>query len=370
MARTATWHGHLDVLQWCSKRIFLCAVPIAVNAMLHGHLEIIKWLFTTDRIQYKIKIVNVAARIGNYIIFRWLYKKFYKNVGVVSDEDLVSDAAYGGSVQILEFLLSQGGELTKHVFSEAVAGDQIEMMKYLVAKRCPATKVAMADSVFVGGIDFVKCLRENGYMLNEIMCISACVLKNGLDILKYMRDSSIHGADICNWDHLECCKIAARCDRLDTLKWLYTQGTIDAASMKSIFSRALGHLDIMSWLVEMGAVVDDQIYIISGLTGNLSMMLWAKEHGCKLTHEVYLRGMKNAYSQDADDIILFLQENIPPGVEPYNPELSDSDEEYWSESDYDSDFEHDHDCEHHHCSDSFHINLIACSFKYHDCQPE
>ena len=137
-----------------------------------------------------------------------------------------------------------------------------------------------------GYLELMKWARANGCPWEKYTC-TAAARRGNLEMLKWLRDSSIHGNKVAPWNEGTCDR-AAQNGHLEVLKWLRSEdcpwgkGTCGGAAFG-------GHLEILKWA---RGYREDQTKSLDICPWNLTVCCYAAEHG-------YVEILKWAIENDA-----------------------------------------------------------------------
>lgn len=222
----ATRVGRLDVLEWAAargieptafERSELCGY-----AAHYGHLDAMEWARARDFPWGRASVD--AAMNGHLRILEWAHAR-----GCPWTDDTAAFAAVRGHLEVLQWLFARGCPLVR-VWEAALAAGHLQMAEWLVA----------ADVAFDG---------ETGAMI--------AASKGRLDVLEWV--AARYAVDM---DRVLAS--AAGAGRLSIVQWASARdGVVRPAGLfgyptgNAVASAAVnGHLDVVAWLVESGAVWD------------------------------------------------------------------------------------------------------------------
>ena len=199
------------------------------------------------RAVYEGDLVNYAALQGSVEILRWLVEE----KGCELNKDTGDLAGWGGSVEVLGYLVERGYEFTSYACGGAAKEGHLKALKFLrgLDPPCPWDGLTCSYAAEGGRLEVLKWLRAQNppcpWDFEWTLSFCAAAARTGnLDVLKWARDQD----PPCPWDE-ETCAAAARKGRLDVLKWLRAQkppcpwyeGTCTGAA-------AGGQLEVLKWL--------------------------------------------------------------------------------------------------------------------------
>ena len=220
-------------------------------------------------------LVNYAALQGSVEILRWLMedKGWEPNLYTVGEW-----AGFGGSVEVLEYLLERGYAFRRGKACEAAArGGCLEALKFLrgLDPPCPWYGGTCEQAALGGHLDVLKFARgqDSPCPWNRRTCFNAA--QGGhLDVLQFLRSQD----PPCPWDE-HTCFYAAREGHLDVLKWLRDQDPPcpwDGRLMK--WAVKGGHLEALKFLRGLDPpcpwAEGTCAYAVQG--GHLEILKWAR----------------------------------------------------------------------------------------------
>ncbi|WZN62373.1 ANK_REP_REGION domain-containing protein [Chloropicon roscoffensis] len=208
------------------------------------------WKWPYERVRgavYEGDLVNYAALQGSVEILRWLVEEKGCELNKKTD-DL---AGWGGSVEVLGYLVDRGYEFTSYACGGAAKEGHLKALKFLrgLDPPCPWDGLTCSYAAEGGRLEVLKWLRAQNppcpwdFEWTRSFCAAAARTGN-LDVLKWARDQD----PPCHWDE-DTCAAAAYEGRLESMKFLraqdppcpWSEGTCTGAA-------AGGQLEVLKWL--------------------------------------------------------------------------------------------------------------------------
>ena len=217
-------------------------------------------------------LVNYAAFQGIEIL-RWLMEE----KGCKLNGNTGEWAGFGGSVEVLEYLLGKGYEFDEGACRGAARTGQLEALKFLrgLSPRCPWNWWACFRAAQGGHLEVLKWARSQDPPCpwDEWTC-SVAAQEGHLEVLKWARSQD----PPCPWGCLTCSYAAGR-GHLEVLKWARSQDppcpwdewTCSEAAKK-------GHLEVLKWARSQDPPCrwDERTCALAAQEGHLEVLKWAR----------------------------------------------------------------------------------------------
>ena len=215
------------------------------EAAVHGQLDVIKWM-QSQNISFIDKddasrICSGAAFGGHLDILQYLYAN-----GFPVDKSACNSAARGGHIDCLEFAREKGCEWNASTCAEACIGDQVECLKYLRLNGCPWNLFTLYWAATSGSLECLKYAFENGCPTDYdgIMILSKAAQYGNLDCLLYA-----HQVMGCRLSY-EAASSAAQFGHLHCLRYLLENGcpkdTMDFLHLTAKYD----HMDCFTYIFQ------------------------------------------------------------------------------------------------------------------------
>jgi hypothetical protein len=187
-------------------------------------------------------VATGAARAASPHNLDWLVRECNIPLGI----DLLRQAAIGGNVEVVRWLLQHGCEATDDVMEHAASGESWDAVFYLHEEAgCALTTVLTSVATQVGDLVALQRLRAAG----------------------------------CPWDAELIAVDATRTNSAPLLRWLKEQGVeFNAKTFAAAASRA--HMDQCEYLLSIDCPMDTSVSIVAANYSHTATVRWLHEHGC------------------------------------------------------------------------------------------
>jgi len=246
----AASNGHLDIIKWAYKSNCLFDRKFLLAAAKYGHEHIMKWGIENNLcygdIDYERVLTKYAARNGMTVILKLFYEK---SIGMY--HHICACAAECGQFDTLKWLISQGELCCTYTIGCAIGHGHFEMSKWLLKK---GYIFGERDTVLVwaaksGSVELCEWLWSQGFFLNAEIYVTATT-HNHLEILQWALNRN------CPWNNAVF-RYAAENGRFEILKWaienspliegaVYNQSDVLKCAAKS------GNFIMFQWLLDRG----------------------------------------------------------------------------------------------------------------------
>ena len=217
---------------------------IRYDTIQNGHTNLLKWLVHENEKRFITKrFVDLSIENGHLEIVKYIHK-----IGIYLNSNssgYTGTAIVNGQISVLKYLREIGCPMDECAYDYAAFGGHLEMVQYLydIDIECSRTVDACYYAAKNGHLEVLKCLHRYGFCWNKHVCYAAS--DNGhLEILKYLHENG------CSWDN-KCYVSAAKRGYLDILKYLHENGC-PWNEFTCHCATANGHLDILQYLHENG----------------------------------------------------------------------------------------------------------------------
>ena len=237
-ARCAAKNGHKDTLVWLYENYDVDAINAVLGAAEGGQIDILNSMY---RYHHNVYDVSRAAAKGGQLE---LLKSRLRN-GL--NELTAMGAAEGGHLNILQYL-EKNGVKCDNLCSSAVKGGQLELLKYLIenGQKC---SVSIRDAIQSGNIEMLEFLLKHKYCeiknKEDYYVSMQAVLHGHFNIVRWLVTDGFPCSE-------KCAEAVAYVGDLDTLKFLKENGVCLTKDLSHNASTT-GHLHILQWLRENGA---------------------------------------------------------------------------------------------------------------------
>jgi len=244
---------NLKVLKWLRSRDVQWSWTYS-SAAKGGSLEMLKWL-NAEGLSVSDKELSLAAERGDMEIMQYLLPENWfdpDRTDYDSSANVCAGAAFGGSLQMAQWLHEQGAEYESDVISSAAAqkGD-MAMLKWLETQDCDFTRQTFEAAALSGSVEVLEWLKKKG----------------------------------CRWNEDMMCETAAQEGHLDALKWLRNEG---CPVNESTFVHAVlsNNVDVLKFLREEDCPWSEEVTTMASRTKHLkpdnmvNVRRWLRENGC------------------------------------------------------------------------------------------
>ncbi len=243
------------------------------------------------------RIFEVAIENGNLNIIEYLVVNFDLDQDTL--DNATSHAAISNQMEILLYLLEQGGDIHYHdniAFTRTAEEDNIEMLEFLITLQFPQSAYddALTSTCKSGkNLDMVRLLIANGANPNtrkiwededfEPSAFEQAVIYDNLNIVEYFVN---RGVDVTS-NHNSSVIFAAKKGHLNVVKYLVEHGADLTAqnNLALIEASKEGHLNVVKYLVEQDADVqaqNNQALIKASYNGYLNVVEYLFNHGANV----------------------------------------------------------------------------------------
>lgn len=180
-------------------------------------------------------------------------------------------AASHGRLEMLQWMHSIGGELTKHVMAYA-ASASLSCVKWLLDVGCPLTKTAVPFAGSSKDPEVIRLLYERMPSLDLRKCCDIALNEGNFETFKCTHELGCHFED-------DMFKYACTSGSLPCMKYLRKHGARpgkDAAP----FAARTGRLDVLKWIHKHGAPLSGEVMTYAQMSGNIEMIAWLRSLRC------------------------------------------------------------------------------------------
>ena len=148
--------GNLDMLRYCFEH--KCPIDeytVAFTAH-NGHIECLKFLREEAEVEWSEKTACAAAEAGHLNILKYCASRNCKMTA-----DVMAFAAFGGSLECVEFLHKIGVPWSREVCIYAAQSGSCNTLKRLYELGCPLNEDACSEAALHGYLEVLKFLRND-----------------------------------------------------------------------------------------------------------------------------------------------------------------------------------------------------------------
>ncbi|GFH47599.1 hypothetical protein CTEN210_04074 [Chaetoceros tenuissimus] len=239
VAEQVTLHGHLDILRWLAddniERIAL-VLPAMIDhkvAASSGRVEVLKFLQERSYTQFNETLFSAAAKSGSIDMLKYCHEN---NCHFDSSayHDAFENEDKAKVLQTLKFLHLHEYPWNEKVCELAAKTDNLRTLKFARSKGCPwNAKETVKFAAMSGNIDILEYCLQNGCELSADLCAYSVLKKNNpkaLDTLQWLRQRS------CPWDD-KTCQYAVTYKNYDAFVWARNNGCeMDSITFSMVMS--------------------------------------------------------------------------------------------------------------------------------------
>ncbi|RHY16637.1 hypothetical protein DYB25_001009 [Aphanomyces astaci] len=263
-------HGHLDVARWLHEHrswegFTECAFDkaagnnhMAVVEFLHfeldapstekamdlaaenGHLGMVQWLHEHRSSQgCSERALGMAAAKGHLDVVKWLHANRSESG---SPSGFAGGAAAGG-LEMMEWLMAHcpDCDLYKGAMGKASKDGLLEVVQWLLSHGQEVTEAAVDDACLGGHMDVIKCLFQHRPSAFTSGAFQSAIEGGHLELVKWL----YYDLGITHRDAMEG---AATYGHFNVLKWLHELNSFTATTYVMDEAASYGHLQIVQWL--------------------------------------------------------------------------------------------------------------------------
>lgn len=264
----ASKFGQLDCLEWLLENGYSFCEKDAILAAEGGFLEILKLLHTRG-LKLDFQVMEAAAKGGSVEVVEFLLSKNCPKSGY---ECL--HCAHRGHLPLLKYFVSRGWRVNSNTFCQGSL--HVEVMEYLSKLGCRAEPDTVRYLCRTGNLNSIKWLwkkyparRQELFISNSCSWCACC--SGSIELIKWLEKKG----EIINSSHFSLAIISGN---VELLKILREKGaTVDEGSMSDACCE--GHIPVLEYLKELSCEYDGTCYLKAGESSNLEVLEWLKENG-------------------------------------------------------------------------------------------
>jgi hypothetical protein len=292
--------GSVDALRWLKQHGSVFTTDTCRVAAAGAHVHVLQFL-RDEGCEWDDGPCRTAAKHGHVATVKWLHEK-----GCPWDSNVIcTDAAAGGSMEVLLYLKQQGCAFNEYTLMGAAWRGQLAICEYLVAEQCPSDITACAAAARGGHLKTIRFLHENGCPW-ELSTISLRAAESGsVELLQYLKQhdcefdtetmsfASAKGnthvceyllSEQCPWD-LSACLYAANGSHLSTLRWLHEQGCPCDTHAVRVAATKAGHAAILKFMQSFEPAANaaqlTELLNLAGAWSRREAALWLRQQGAE-----------------------------------------------------------------------------------------
>jgi hypothetical protein len=255
---TAARHGHISLVKILSAQLNCCTNRTCADAAYGGHLDILEYLIKDRSVWWH-----------RYLPLPW-------------DETTLSSAVAGGHVDVLEWLIGHNApgsrQLDAGLCKAAAKGGQLRMLQALVAHGCKCDDEAICiEAAAAGNVQMLQWAMQQGFPWKMDMLTITAVQGGHLHVLEWLNPPM--GTEVPYF-----------------LMPPFNIGT-SAVNMAA----AGGHIPVLTWLVQRGHRLGKEACHYAARNGHLAVLKWlrAQDPPCPWTHKVVEAALANGHNEIA-----------------------------------------------------------------------
>lgn len=269
---------NLSFLEWCynyAGNHFEWTLPVCLKFLPTAPLEFLIGLLDVQSTKDAIKICQSAANSGRLDVLEHYTRRF-----TVTDSEVSLQAVKTGNLEMLDWMLEQGYEISRKHFSEAVKAKNFAATQLLFQKArifCFCQKVDVKHLVSTEDLPMLKWLIEHGADYDLNLFRAAIAEKDNQDTLHFLRSLD----PPCPWDEsvLIC---ALKANQIEVLYWAIQEG---CPVSSGLLAKAAALVDptLLKFLVKRGVNIDPKTILSAAQQGRLENIRYLRSFKDKPT---------------------------------------------------------------------------------------
>jgi hypothetical protein len=250
--------GNLKLADWAHKQWFNAApcsrkckkcikLPgkAADAAIRHGMLEVVQWWIARNK-SIAPELLRKATRYGQLEIVKCLYSRELLNK-FKNKEEMMENAAWSGSIELVEWLVKDGHEVTKDATIIMAERGHVHLLEWAHLHKIKVKWSVGWDAAAAGHINVLEWLHKHDKLDSYMMSYAA---KAGrIDVLEWMYKL---GYEPCQSSMHK----AVSYGQLRAAKWLLKKGVEWPCN---IYAAAYGCDKTFKWVFDNGAPFDEDM---------------------------------------------------------------------------------------------------------------
>ena len=161
----AAANGHVCVFEWAEARDLepWKSDTIFLSAISNERFNLMEWLLERQQVIPSSRSVAVAAELGKVNVLRWLNERdLIEREICIHHNNIWYDTAYGGHVEVLEFLHASGHDVPQaFVVRGGVDGNQMGVLEWARDHNGGWDESLCSHAALTGNLHLLQWLREN-----------------------------------------------------------------------------------------------------------------------------------------------------------------------------------------------------------------
>jgi hypothetical protein len=283
LQRIAGQFSDLDTLQLALDRGLPANDHAIRGAAESGSPSKVQWLYERQDHAKLTGIGTWAAYGGNLELLNWLTKH-----GYTFGEVTCIRAAAAGHEHVLRYLRAQGCKWSVAITAAAVRHGHLALLKWLLSAGCPLNNFTLSENAATSGsIEMMVYARQRG-CAPDATTLQAAASRGRLSMCQYLHSEG------CAWN-AAAPKWAAFFGHLDTLRWLHEHGCPWTAAEVCTEAAEGGRIEVMQYLLEEVALATPELlqHMLNsaGALDQLAAAQWLRQQGADwpavLQHNVF-----------------------------------------------------------------------------------
>jgi ankyrin repeat protein len=274
------------------------------NATRSGNLDIIKLITKYDISDNNDQILYGASREGNLELFGEIIKiQFSTKIYTKA----LKFASIGGHKHIADSLIQYGGKITSETFKKIILRGNSHYLKYIISymiknrisgPRLVSSYYLAAES---GYEDIFHIIRSYNEPINNKALYSA-VKGGNMNIIKYVKDKLIRNG-LSNFNDKTLLESSVLSGNLEAVRFFIKRNISLNMSLK--IAAENGYIDIVKFLVSMGAKSYDSSMISASRNGHINIIILLINLGARKMSDIKHGSSNNGFVELSRHLSLY-----------------------------------------------------------------
>jgi len=242
-------------------------------------------------------------------------------------DSLKRSIGFAGRLDLLKWVIENGGELYPRACKDGARGGHIELVKWVVEKGCPVHVDASFLATRQGDLEMLRWLKDHGGKWDRKVTVIAAK-KGYFELLKWVIEQGCpwhhratraaighHQEEILKWAvehgcpwHPKVCEVAAKKGELELMQWAIKNGCTWTDRVCELAVDA-DKVEILQWASDNGAPFDKDGILWVGIRRDMPLVVqWALGHGCQWDEKLCRSAMDNPSTR----VLTWAKENGHP----------------------------------------------------------
>jgi hypothetical protein len=223
----------IETLRYVHKLGLPFTARLVVGAALSGSLTKLKWLIEEKQCNLAPQTGDFAARSGNIDMLLWIAES-----GGILDKSTCTAAARAGHLHVVQHLHTLNCEWDANACSAAASRAHLSVLQWLHEHGCAwDTATICSDAAEGGSVEMLRYLSTCGLVF-DADTMSSAALNGGLQAVQYLHEVG------CPWDE-DACQNAVFGGHTETLRFLHEHGCPWRSEDISLAAAEEGHIETM-----------------------------------------------------------------------------------------------------------------------------